>query len=68
MATSWPRRAKARTIARPILRAPPVTSAAPDAGSVNPAELDGVHGGENDDETDDDAEGQHGKLLFRKGE
>jgi hypothetical protein len=33
--------------------------------SVNPAELDRIDGGENDDETDDDAEGQHGDAPVR---
>ena len=64
MAMSWPRRASARTMARPIRREAPVTSAAPRDASVNPAELERVDGGEDNDETDDDAEGQHGMLLF----
>ena len=51
-------------MARPIRRAPPVTSAAPRWGSVNPAELEQVNGAENGDEAEDDIEGQHGKLLI----
>lgn len=51
-------------MARPIRRAPPVTSAAPGRGSVNPAEFEEVEGGDHGDETEDDVEGQHGKLLF----
>ena len=51
-------------MARPIRRAPPVTSAAPGDSSVNPAELDEVDGGENGDEAEDDVEGRHGKLLM----
>ena len=65
MTTSKPARASSRQIARPIRLPPPVTSAAPDrtAGSVNPAELDEVDGGQNGDETEDDVEGQHEMLL-----
>jgi hypothetical protein len=53
-------------MARPIRRAPPVTSAAPGRGSVNPAELDEVDGGENGDEAEDDVEGQHGNAPLAR--
>ena len=66
MATSNPAPASFRQMARPIRLPPPVTRAAPERGrvSVNPAELDEIDQGENGDETEDDIEGQHGKLLF----
>ena len=51
-------------MARPIRRAPPVTSAAPRRSSVNPAELEQVNGAENGDEAEDDVEGQHGEFLI----
>ncbi len=50
-------------MARPIRRAPPVTSAAPGRGSVNPAEFEEVEGGDDGDEAEDDVEGQHETLL-----
>ena len=68
MATSKPAEASFRQTARPIRRAPPVTRAAPrpafGTASVNPAELDEVDQGEDGDEAEDDAEGQHGVLLL----
>ena len=54
-------------MARPIRRAPPVTSAAPGAvgaeALVNPMELEEVERADAGDEAEDDVEGQHGKLL-----
>ncbi|GAA0192850.1 hypothetical protein GCM10009081_03740 [Brevundimonas nasdae] len=65
IATSKPAFASVRQIVLPILRAPPVTSATPRSdGSVNPTELEIVDGREDGDEGEDDAESQHGMLLF----
>ena len=68
IATSNPASASLRQMARPILRAPPVTRATPRTetavGSVNPTELIEVDGRDDGDEAEDDAESQHGMLLL----
>ena len=55
-------------MARPILRAPPVTRATPRPGpataSVNPTELEHIESRDDGDEAEDDAERQHDMLLL----
>ena len=68
IARSKPAAASSRQMARPMRFAPPVTRAAPRRSawpaeaSVNPAELDEVHHGEDGDKAEDDIEGQHGNA------